>query len=89
MSPKLKAKELIQKYFDLAESIEWTKNENVIKECQEFNTKENVEVKFYWKQLAKKSALLAVDEIVLVIDAETQTKTWLFWKSVKHEIENL
>ena len=89
MSPKLKAKELIQKYFDLAESIEWTKNENVIKECQEFNTKENVEVKFYWKQLAKKSALLAVDEIVLVIDAETQTKTWLFWKSVKNEIENL
>ena len=89
MSPKLKAKELIQKYFDLAESIEWTKNENVIKECQEFNTKENVEVKFYWKQLAKKSALLAVDEIVSVIDAETFLMSWLFWKQVKKEIENL
>jgi hypothetical protein len=35
------------------------------------------------------SALIAVDEIISVIDPETFLMSWLFWKQVKKEIENL
>ncbi len=34
-------------------------------------------------------ALIAVDEIISVIDPETFLMSWLFWKEVKKEIENL
>jgi hypothetical protein len=34
-------------------------------------------------------ALIAVDEIISVIDPETFLMSWLFWKKVKKEIENL
>jgi hypothetical protein len=34
-------------------------------------------------------ALIAVDEIISVIDPETFLMSWLFWKEVKQEIENL
>lgn len=38
---------------------------------------------------AKQCALIAVDEIIPVIDAETNYKTWEFYKQVKQEIEKL
>jgi hypothetical protein len=34
-------------------------------------------------------ALIAVDEIISVIDPETFLMSWLFWKEVKQEIEKL
>jgi hypothetical protein len=34
-------------------------------------------------------ALIAVDEIISVIDPETFLMSWLFWEKVKKEIENL
>jgi hypothetical protein len=34
-------------------------------------------------------ALIAVDEIISVIDPETFLMSWVFWKQVKKEIENL
>jgi hypothetical protein len=34
-------------------------------------------------------ALIAVDEIISVIDPETFLLTWLYFKEVKKEIENL
>jgi hypothetical protein len=34
-------------------------------------------------------ALIAVDEIISVIDPETFLMSWLFWKQVKKQIENL
>lgn len=34
-------------------------------------------------------ALIAVDEIISVIDPETFLMSWLFWKEVKKEIELL
>jgi hypothetical protein len=37
----------------------------------------------------KQCALIAVDEIISVIDPETFLMSWLFWKQVKKEIENL
>jgi hypothetical protein len=38
---------------------------------------------------AKSCALIAVDEVISVIDAETNFKTWEFYKQVKQEIEKL
>ena len=38
---------------------------------------------------AKECALIAVDEIISVIDPETNYKTWEFYKQVKQEIEKL
>jgi hypothetical protein len=38
-------------------------------------------------EFAKRYALIAVTEIISVIDPETNFKTWLFWKEVKKEIE--
>lgn len=40
-------------------------------------------------RIAKYSALIAVDEIISVIDAETNYKTWEFYKQVKQELEKL
>jgi hypothetical protein len=34
-------------------------------------------------------ALIAVDEVISVIDPETNFATWLYWKEVKKEIEKL
>ena len=34
-------------------------------------------------------ALIAVDEIISVIDPETFLMSWLFWKEVKRQIELL
>jgi hypothetical protein len=34
-------------------------------------------------------ALIAVDEIISVIDPETFLMSWLFWKQVKKEIQKL
>ena len=38
---------------------------------------------------AKDCALIAVDEVISVIDPETNFKTWEFYKQVKQEIEKL
>lgn len=40
-------------------------------------------------RIAKDSALIAVDEVISVIDPETNFKTWEFYKHVKQEIEKL
>ena len=40
-------------------------------------------------QQAKQCALIAVDEIISVIDPETNFKAYIFWKEVKQEIVKL
>jgi hypothetical protein len=37
----------------------------------------------------KQCALISVDEIISVIDPETNFATWLYWKEVKQELEKL
>lgn len=39
--------------------------------------------------IAIKSASIAVDEIIPIIDPETNYKTWEFYKHVKQELEKL
>ena len=62
MTPKDKAKELVDKF-----SVVGLQQRNEGIQC----------------------ALIAVDEIISVIDPETFLMSWLFWKQVKKEIENL
>ena len=38
---------------------------------------------------ALQCALIAVDEIIRVIDPDTQFKNWTHYKEIKHEIENI
>jgi hypothetical protein len=88
---KLKAKELFDKYFQLAESIEWTDDETSVK-AEKFNNELGSDVLKYWHELAKKSALICVDEILNAIDwheYEHPNDIVNYWFEVKKEIENL
>jgi hypothetical protein len=87
MKPQEKAKELVDKYYELAESIEWSDNETMVK-AEKFNDDLGSDVLTYWNELAKKSALVSVDEILGEYwSHNTERRDW--WKQVKHEIENL
>ena len=70
MSPKSKAKELIEKYADALPSVFYNSNE----------------AKNY--PIAKKCALIAVDEIIITL-AEDINPLVNYWFKVKLEIENL
>jgi|688.fasta_scaffold1488008_2 hypothetical protein len=88
MSPKEKAQELFNKYFAVAESIEWTNKETSAK-AEIMNDELGPDVLIYWHELAKKSAVIAVDEILLLITLITYQPTIDYWQEVKHEIEEL
>jgi hypothetical protein len=53
--------------------------------------------KFYWRETihntsiidSKYCALIAVDEILSIIDEEEQYRAYKYWQEVKREIENL
>ena len=57
------ARELFDKYYRLTESIDWTDKETQLK-AEKLNDELGPDVLKYWNELAKKSALLAVDEII-------------------------
>lgn len=73
MTPQEKANELVNKYFLEIEGAD----------RYAFNLPS---MNLY---IAKECALIAVDEITSVIDAETNFKTWEFYKQVKQELEKL
>ena len=85
MTPKEKAEELFKKYSILAESINWS-NEDTQKKAEKYNDDLGEDVLYYWHELAKRSALIAVDEIynsgLLVFVDDEQ-----YWHEVKQEIE--
>ena len=92
MKPTEKAKELFNRYYEMAESIEWTDNETKVK-AEKFNDELGTDVLKYWNELAKHSALIAVDEkietlnkIKFVIDCIDLRQYYL---EVKQEIEKL
>ena len=103
MTPKEKAQELFNKYFAVAESIEWSSEETALK-AEKLNDELGDDVLIYWHELAKQSALIAVDEILnlglhsvgdyrndqATID-DFSTVTWYinYWQEVKQEIEQL
>ena len=63
MTPQEKAQELVDKYYQLAESIEWTDEQTSVK-AEKFNDELGSDVLKYWNELSKQSALIAVDEII-------------------------
>jgi hypothetical protein len=76
MTPKEKAKELVDKMYNTPHcGIEHFPSKHYC-DCSEMN--------FFQ---AKQCALIAVDEIISVIDAETFFMSWLYWKEVKKELE--
>ena len=99
MSAKDKAKELIDKYYKLAESIEWT-DKQTSEKAEKFNDELGTDVLKYWNELSKQSALIAVDEIINVIPSEyldqwqgeiymAINQDFEYWNEVKQEIEKL
>ncbi len=91
MTPKEKAKYLFDKYYQIAEIIEWTTDNETKNKAENFNDELGKDVLVYWNELAKQSALIAVDEIL-----ENYYKTHFqtgkkidYWKEVKQEIEKL
>ena len=86
MTPKEKAKELVDKIYNLQSSIAWdTSNENKEKAAI-FNDELGADVELYWHALAKQSAMLTVDEIVKVVGYNSEVHVW---QQVKQEIELL
>ena len=92
MTPKEKAQELVDKYYQLAESIEWTDQETS-KKAEKLNDDLGTDVLIYWNELAKQSALIAVDEILnddwYIASLEDLISRKDYWQEVKQEIEQL
>ena len=91
MNAKEKAQELVDKYYQLAESIEWTDEQTSVK-AEKFNDELGSDVLKYWNELSKQSALIAVDEMLdfrngLYINEGSLAHKYLL--DIKHEIEKL
>jgi len=94
MTPKEKAEELFNKYSILAESINWS-NEDAQKKAEKYNDDLGEDVLYYWHELAKRSAFIAVDEIleqfysIVFIEDAYRESNIEYWQEVKQEIEKL
>jgi hypothetical protein len=81
MTLKEKAQQLVDKFELIQSRIDWTDaDSDVNKDCEKFNSANNKEVAFYWRELAKKSACLAIDEI---LDADRNRP----FQEVRHYLE--
>ena len=93
MRPKEKAKELVDRFYNLQSSIAWTTNDELKRQASIFNDELGEDVEIYWDKLAKQTAVIAVDEIIDIAYWEYmetmggQEKD--YWNEVKQEIINL
>jgi hypothetical protein len=88
MTPKEKAQELVDRFYNLQSSIAWTTNDELKRQASIFNDELGEHVEIYWDKLAKQTAVIAVDEIfnsglLVMVDDEQ------YWHDVKQEIINL
>ena len=92
MTAKDKAQDLINEYYILAESINWS-NEDTQKKAEKYNDDLGEDVLYYWHELAKRSALIAVDMLIKENESiENIVNGGLnkqYWMQVKHEINQL
>ena len=92
MTAKEKAQDLINEYSILAESINWS-NEDTQKKAEKYNDDLGEDVLYYWHELAKRSALIAVDMLIKENESiENIVNGGLnkqYWMQVKHEINQL
>ena len=98
MTPKEKAKELVDNFYQLAENIEWTTDEEKKEKSEKYNDDLGNDVLIYWNELAKQSALMAVDLLIdctpsiNIYPPNLQSKNIRvkeYWQEVKKEIDNL
>lgn len=82
MTAKEKAEELVNKFAKIQEQIEWTKDKQLMELCGERNEALGEEGEYYWHELAKQSALIAVDEILQHIGTNSETHVWMKVKQV-------
>jgi hypothetical protein len=88
MTPKEKAQQLVDKFYNLQSSIAWTTNDELKRQASIFNDELGEDVEIYWDKLAKQTAVIAVDELfnsglLVMVDGEQ------YWHDVKQEIINL
>jgi hypothetical protein len=88
MTPKEKAQQLVDRFYNLQSSIAWTTNDELKRQASIFNDELGEDVEIYWDKLAKQTAVIAVDEIfnsglLVMVDDEQ------YWYDVKQEIINL
>jgi len=91
MTPKEKAEELVDNFYQLAENIQWTNDDEKKEKSEKFNDELGNDVLIFWNELAKQSALIAVDEILKAVESD-----WSFmearqeyWQEVKQELDLL
>jgi hypothetical protein len=93
MKVKEKAEDLVNKFAKIQEQIEWTKDKELMKLCGERNDELGDEGEYYWKQLAKNSALIAVSEMLINDGWSSSRDEWerftIYWNDVKYEITQL
>jgi hypothetical protein len=88
MTPKEKAQQLVDKFYNLQSSIAWTTNDELKRQASIFNDELGEDVEIYWDKLAKQTAVIAVDEI-LSLHKKVALETLEFYLEVKQEIINL
>jgi hypothetical protein len=93
MTPKEKAQQLVDRFYNLQSSIAWTTNDELKRQASIFNDELGEDVEIYWDKLAKQTAVIAVDEIIDIAYwqymesmGEQEEK---YWQEVKQEIINL
>jgi len=97
MTPKEKAKELVDRFYNLQSSIAWTTNDELKRQASIFNDELGEDVEIYWDKLAKQTALISVDEMILVLPFTDNNPTLneyaiqllKYLQEVKQEIINL
>jgi len=85
MEAKVKAKELVDYFYNLQEEIEWG-NDDLKKEAGDMYEKNHMYYEDFYKELSKQSALKVVDEMINNIPLISDIQN--FWKEVKQEIKN-
>jgi hypothetical protein len=86
MTPKEKAQELVDKFYNLQTSITWDVTQETKEKASIFNDELGAEVELYWNELAKQTAVISIDELLLLV---TYQPTIDYWNEVKQEINNL
>jgi len=93
MTPKETAKQVFDKYLQLQELIEWGNND-LKKEAGLIYEKNNIEYDNYYNELAKQSALIAVNYIITSNPHSNPFNTDVhstmdYWQEVMCEIKKL
>ena len=86
MTPKEKAQQLVDKFYNLQTSITWDVTQETKEKASIFNDELGAEVELYWNELAKQTAVISIDELLLLV---TYQPTIDYWNEVKQEINNL